>query len=523
MRGRPKTVIDMSRLLSVTGTNARGCLPWSVVRSREATAFSRVGYRHRVSPRARRLCSAVALVVVVSAVPAQAREAREADRAKPGAAGIGDSYFPLDGNGGIDVLHYDVRDRYDFASGLLRGRTILTLLATTDLSRFNLDFLLKATRVRVNGKRASFDRGNQHELRITPGTPVRAGQRLSVEVRYAGRPADATYLGASNWLADAREVVTINEPHMASWWFPANDHPRDKATMDVRITVPKRHKVISNGAQIDRVVKGKLATTHWRTSEPIVPYLAFFAAGSFEVRRGSLDGRAFVVAVSKQLPSRVRRASMRVMLQSASLTAWLETQLGPYPFSSTGGVVTSLNPGFALETQTRPVYPAVGPESRQLLVHEIAHQWFGDSVSVDRWRDIWLNEGFATFMEQRWHESIGDRTADQWLSDTYDGLRDNPAFWALPIDDPGADRIFDQAIYIRGAMTLQALRNRIGEDVFWTLLRTWAAARAGSNGSVADFRALAAAISGQDLAAFFDTWLQGTVRPDRTAANGFTV
>ncbi|GAB3266616.1 M1 family metallopeptidase [Nocardioides dilutus] len=470
----------------------------------------------------RRIVSALAVVLVVGLVvgvgPAQAREA---EAPTSGSAGIGDPYFPLDGNGGIDVLHYDVRDRYDFGSGRLQGRTTLTLLATQDLSRFNLDFLLRVTRVRVDGVAASFGRGNRHELRITLPTPVTAGRRLSVEVRYTGRPADATYLGQRNWLADAGEVVTVNEPHMAPWWFPANDHPRDKATMDVRITVPRQRKVISNGSRVDRVVKGALATTHWRSSEPMVPYLAFFAAGDFEVRKGSLDGRPYVVAVSKALPLPGRRAAMKMMLESASLTAWLETQLGPYPFSSTGGVVTSLAPGFALETQTRPVYPAVGPASRRLLVHELAHQWFGDSVSVDRWRDIWLNEGFASFMEARWAEATGGPSAGQWLSNTYDALKDDPVFWQLQIGDPGADRVFDLAVYIRGAMTLQALRNRIGEDAFWTVLRTWLSSRSGGNGRVEDFRALAASVSGQDLGEFFDTWLLSSSRPAKTAANGF--
>jgi len=466
----------------------------------------------------RQLAPALALVLSVGVMPAQARDA---DGPTAGSAGIGDPYFPLDGNGGIDVLHYDVRDRYEFGSGTLSGRTTVTVRATEALSRFNLDLLLKVTRVRVDGTRASFDKGPQHELRITPATPVAAGQVVTVEVRYAGRPANLEYRGERNWLSDGREVVTINQPHMAPWWFPANDHPRDKATMDVRITVPKERKVVSNGAMVGRIVKGGLATTHWRSTEPMVPYLAFFAAGDFDVRKGALDGRPYVVAVSKQLPLRTRRAAMKAMLESAPITAWLETQLGPYPFSSTGGLVTSLNPGFALETQTRPVYPAIGPESRQLLVHELAHQWFGDSVAVDRWRDIWLNEGFATFMEERWVESNGGRTADQWLSETYENLKEQPEFWSVPIADPGAGRIFHQAVYIRGGMALQALRNKVGDEVFWQVLRTWVATRAGGNGTVEDFRALAGALSGQDLGVFFDAWL-GAGRPARTAANGFT-
>jgi aminopeptidase N len=313
----------------------------------------------------------------------------------------------------------------------------------------------------------------------------------------------------------------MNEPHMAPWWFPANDHPRDKATMDVRVTVPRQHKVISNGSLVGRRPKGRLATTHWRSVEPMAPYLAFFAAGAFEVRKGTLDGRPYVVAVSRQLALPVRRGAMKLMLRSAPITAWLETQVGTYPFSSTGGVVTSLSPGFSLESQTRPTYSPAGTDATLLVVHELAHQWFGDSVSVDRWRDIWLNEGFATFMEQRWEETHGGRSADQWLSDTYEGLRDNTGFWQLSIDDPGRGRLFDSAVYVRGAMALQALRNKIGEVAFWTTLRTWVSVRADGNGSVADFRALATAVSGDDLGSFFDTWLHSSARPAKTEANGF--
>jgi aminopeptidase N len=464
----------------------------------------------------------VALAAVSLAVAIMPAQAREADQPDHGSAGIGDAYFPLDGNGGIDVLHYDVRDRYRFGSGRLSGRTTLTVRATEDLSRFNLDFLLGVSAVRVDGARASFDRRRGHELRITPRTPIPAGRTVAVEVRYSGRPADEEYLGESNWLADSREVVTVNEPHMAPWWFPANDHPRDKATMDVRITVPKRRQVVSNGSLVRRVVKGDVATTHWRSTEPMAPYLAFFAAGRFAVRHGALAGRPYVVAVSRQLTPRRRRAATDLMLRSAPLTAWLETQLGPYPFSSTGGLVTSLRTGFALETQTRPVYPAVGPESAQLVVHELAHQWFGDAVSVDRWRDIWLNEGFATFMEHRWVEATGGRSADDWLSDTYDQLSGEATFWQVRIGDPGRQRLFDHAVYVRGAMTIQALRNKVGEEAFWTTLRTWLATRNGRGGSVADFRALATSVSGQDLDGFFDAWLTSTTRPAKTAANGFT-
>ena len=201
-------------------------------------------------------------------------------------------------------------------TGLLTGRTTLTVRATQDLSRFNLDFLLRVTQVRVDGRTASFDRRNRHELRITPAAAVAAGQVLTVEVRYAGRPAEASYRGERNWLADAREVVTMNEPHMAPWWFPANDHPRDKATMDVRITVPRQRKVISNGSQVDRVVKG--AARH----DPLAVQRADGALPRVLRGRGlrrpqGLAGRAAVRRRGvRAAAAPVRRASMKVMLRA---------------------------------------------------------------------------------------------------------------------------------------------------------------------------------------------------------------
>jgi aminopeptidase N len=465
-----------------------------------------------------RSAAVLALALVVGVVPASALED---DAPKQGSAGIGDAYYPLDGNGGIDVLHYDVRDAYDFGSGVLSGRTALTVLATQRLSRFNLDFLLPVDSVRVDGRRASFDRATRHELRISPGRPIAAGKTFRVEVEYRGRPGRAKYRGRSNWLADAREVVTMNEPHMAPWWFPANDHPRDKASMDVRVTVPKQLKVISNGLPVSRRVRGDLATSHWRSTEPMAPYLAFFAAGPFVVRKGTSDGRPWIVAVSKQLPPRLRAPGLSLLLNSGPITAWLEDQLGTYPFSSTGGVMTSLDPGFALENQSRPTYSVVGEGATSLVVHELAHQWFGDSVAVDRWRDIWLNEGLATFMEVYWAETHGGQSGDEFLEAVYEAQRERPEFWNLRIGDPGPARLFDGAVYVRGAMAAQALRNRIGEEQFWNLLRTWLSSRAGGNGSVADLVALAESISGQDLGAFFDAWLHSTARPAKTAANGF--
>jgi len=463
---------------------------------------------------------ALALTVSSSAVGDPGPE----EIASAGSSGIGDTYFPLDGNGGIDVQRYEIHDTYRFRSRRLSGWTRLTITATEPLVSFNLDLLLRVTGVSLDGAPVEHSRPDQHELTITPAQPLETGRTFEVVVRYVGHPADVDWAGESNWVASSTEVIAVNQPHMATWWFPANDHPSDKALMDISISVPRGKVVVAGGQRVGREVTGAFATTRWRSAEPMAPYLAYFAAGPFEVERGVHGGLPWVTAVSRAVPDRDFRRSQRLMRHSARLTAWLQSQLGPYPFASTGGVTTSLSTPFALENQTRPVYPVLAPGSGPVVVHELAHQWFGDSVSLDSWRDIWLNEGAATFMEVRYGETHGRVDGTRWLQQQYDGHHGDAGFWGVRLDDPGATRLFDHAVYVRGAMLLQALRRVVGERDFWELLRRWvgdnAGDNAGGNASTEDFVAMAEQVSGRDLDGFFAVWLSGTTRPARTSANG---
>ena len=488
------------------------------------------------------LATAVAAVLLSApvALPAQGGEARGeaqggAERIAPwGAAGIGDDYFPLDGNGGIDVQRYEIHDRYDFAGRRLSGWTRVSLTATQDLAGFDLDFLLPVRSVRSGGEELAFERSGEarHELRIT--LPLTKGEQTDLVVRYAGRPGQYSYEGEGNWLADGREVVAMNQPHMAPWWFPANDHPLDKALMDIHITAPKGKTVVANGTREGRTVHGDRATTHWSAAEPMVPYLAFFAAGPYSVARGTHDGLPWYVAVSKELSATDQRQAMTLMQRTPELLSWLESYLGDYPFSSTGGLVTGLSPQFALENQTRPTYEWWGaPYMVPTVVHELTHQWFGDSVAVHHWQDIWLNEGLATFFEEPlWDEHLGNETGPEWLRGEYDDRSASSDFWRHEVADPCPDHadcvgwIFDGFVYQRGAMAIQALRNVIAaadhgsDDRFFALLRGWAQTRAGGNGSTEQFEAYAEDRTGLDLDDFFDAWLHTAQRPSDTKANG---
>ena len=467
------------------------------------------------------LCAALGVGLTGATVLAPATAESRLVAPVDGATGIGDPYWPLDGNGGIDVSSYEIRNRYAFAGKRLSGRTAVELTATSDLSSFSLDFLLDVTKVTVDGERAGHTRTDGgHELRITPVAPLAAGTEHRVVVTYSDHPASYSYAGQNNWLANRNEVVTMNEPHMAPWWFPSNDHPQDKAIVDVRIRVPKGREVVSNGELKGRRVGKRSTTWHWRADEPMVPYLAFFAAGDFRIEKGVHRGLPWLVAVSQALGRPDQDASMRLMRKTPTIVAGLERDLGAYPFSVVGGLTTSLNTGFALENQTRPTYPAVGSSYTSLVVHELAHQWFGDDVAVHQWRDIWLNEGFATFMEWRWTETRGGREARKVLDDYYANIGPQSGFWEVVIGDPGADKIFDDAVYARGAMTLQALRNRVGDADFWRIVRSWIREQRGGNGSSEEFEALAARVSGEDLTGFFTAWLRTGTKPAETADNG---
>jgi aminopeptidase N len=258
-------------------------------------------------------------------------------------------------------------------------------------------------------------------------------------------------------------------------------------------------------------------------TEPMVTYLAFFAAGRFRLEQGVVDGRPYVYAVSRRLSAGDQQRSLRLLEQTGDVVSWLQGKFGSYPFREVGGVISGLPVDYALETQTRPVYGYAGgpgPSSLSLLVHENAHQWFGDDVSLRHWRDVWLNEGFATYAEWLYAQEHGGPSLRDHLRREYDGRPADAGFWKLRIDDPGPADMWNNPVYVRGAMTLAALGQRVGDSAVLTMLRDWTHRRQFGHGTDRAFRHLAERVTGQDLQAFFRHWLDGTRKPADTTANG---
>ncbi|MFD7019212.1 M1 family metallopeptidase [Streptomyces sp. NPDC059161] len=446
----------------------------------------------------------------------------------PGAPGIGDPYYPASGNGGYDVSHYDLKLRYQPATDLLEGTA--TLLATTqqDLSRFNLDFGLAVSEVRVNGAKAAFAKSGSHELEITPASPLPKGRSITVVVKYAGKPSELKVDGWTAWQRTPDGAVAAQEPDSAVWWFPSNDHPLDKATYDVSVKVPDGTQAISNGVLQSRSSKLGWTTYNWRSNKPQASYLTTLAVGKFDITTDkTASGLPVLNAYSKDLGDNdgAVRASVE---RTKDVAEWLESVFGKYPFNALGGYVPNVPSHFALETQTRPFYsPAqfANGANVSVVVHELAHQWYGDSVSVKGWKDIWDNEGFASYAQWLWSEKEGDGTAQQLADWVYAQHPADDPFWKVKPGDPGPDNQFDAAVYDRGAVAIQALRNTVGDASFFKILKGWPAEHAYGNAAVGDFVSYAEKISGKPLAALFDTWLFQPAKPSAAAAAkaGFTV
>jgi aminopeptidase N len=425
----------------------------------------------------------------------------------PGSVGLGDPFFPTAGNGGYDAARYSLRMNLGPKARRLRAVARIEALATQDLSRFNLDYRGPSVRgVRVDGDRARFRR-RRSELVVRPRQGIANGDEFSVSVRYRGRPHALTGPdGTEGWVRTNDGAFVAGEPLGSKTWFPCNNTPTDKARFAFRVSVPGKLKAIANG-RLERRVKRRRRTTYlWRENHPMAPYLATVSTGRFRLGSSVIAGLPNVVAVDPK----EHRAGVRRTPQILEL---FESLFGPYPFDDVGAIVDHAPAvGYALETQTRPIY---NDSPRHVLVaHELAHQWFGNSVSLERWPDIWLNEGFATWAEWRWRQEIGGPTTAQTFEQRHDTPAGDEGFWNPPPGDPGRpSNLFDGTIYQRGAMTLEVLRQQIGNDTFLDVLREWTERYAYGNASTDDFIALSEELSGQQLDDLFLTWLFGPGKP----------
>jgi aminopeptidase N len=445
--------------------------------------------------------------------------------ATDGQPGLGDPYYPQAGNSGYDVTKYQIMINWDSATQSVTGTTTISAQATQQLNSFYFDLALQTDKVTVNGVAAESIARGFSDVYVKPTQPITAGSPFQVEIGYSGKPGEVRQGDVQPSLFTNGEWTVAGEPESAAWWYPSNDHPSDPALMDVSIRVPAGMEAISVG-QLESADAGNetdFNTWHWIARQPMATYVNFISIGQYELKQGIERGLPYVYAVSEQLSPDDRKKVFAALVSSGERIRTLETMFGPYPFSELGGIVPVHQLLFGgLETQTRPIYDAksilnAGFESG-LLDHELAHMWFGDNVTVRQWNDIFISEGYASWAQWGARERRGGRSANDSLNRAYERFADNDNFWKITMIDPSRAHLFD-AVYVRGPMALQALRNVIGDEAFFKLAKDWGQ-RPGSR-TLENWMAAAQSYTTVDLGPFFRAWIYSPTAPARTAANGF--
>jgi aminopeptidase N len=431
-----------------------------------------------------------------------------------GSSGMGDSLYPGFGNGGYDANSYilDITVN-DVKTSDLTAVTTIEAVATQDLSRFNLDFAgFEITGIAVNDEAAEFERKGQ-ELTIIPARGLSEGETFTVVVEYEGIPTPMTSKALpfpTGWIAYENGIFVLSEPDGSASFYPVNDHPLDKALYTVIITVPEPYEVAVNGTLEEQTGDGETTTYRFEMRDPMASYLTTIDVNDFDVETmESGDGIPIRNYYAVNLPDGINEPFAR----QGEMLDYFSELFGPYPFDVYGSLVMDTYFGAALENQTLSIFGAdmvdlediEGTEA--VVAHELAHQWFGDSVSVADWSDIWLNEGFATYGEALWVEyDYGREGLDEWVQSVYIEVREYPDYYPPP-GDPAANDLFNSGVYLRGGLTLHALRLETGDEAFFEILREYHERYKYGNAATEDFIAIAEEIHGADLGDLFDAWL----------------
>ncbi|MEV0343675.1 M1 family metallopeptidase [Nocardia sp. NPDC050713] len=436
-----------------------------------------------------------------------------------------DDYLPQNGNRGYRVSRYELDLVYRVASNRLSGRAEITAVTTAVQPRFSLDLAqaLTVSKVFVNGAKAA-KYGHQHgKLVVTPQQRIPAGGVLSMVIQYAGVPKPVRgQWGEVGWEELSEGALVASQPNGAASWFPCDDHPSSKASYRISITTDSPYYAVANGTLMRKQTKASQTTWVYEQPEPMSSYLATIQIGHYRKHRvGPAHGPVPMQAV---VPPRLRAEFEHDFARQPRMMEVFTERFGPYPFGGYTVVVTDDDLEIPIEAQGISVFGANHCDGRRgserLVAHELAHQWFGNSLTLRQWRDIWLHEGFACYAEWIWSEASGGPTADQLARAVLHNLARQPQ--DIVIGDPGPKRMFDDRVYKRGALTLHALRLELGEPGFFDLLREWVLRYRHSSVSTEEFTDLAGHYSLVPLRPLWDSWLRDERLPQLPPYGGQT-
>ena len=423
-----------------------------------------------------------------------------------------DDYLPGHGDDSYDVTDYDLELTYKVEGNLLSGKAVLDCVAAEDLDKIRLDLRgLHVRRVTVDGAPVKSSH-TRNTLTVRLGTTISSGTPFSVSVQYSGHPSQVSNrkLGHAGWEELTDGAIVAAQPHGAPSWFPCNDRPSSKAAYRITISAPSSYRVVANGTLTSSSRHASSTTWVYEQPEPMATYLATVQIGRYQL----LEVEALVPMYAAVPASATRRYDAAFGLQPAMLETFSRL-FGAYPFAGYTVVVTEDELEIPLESQSLSTFGSnfltTAWDSERLIAHELSHQWFGNSLTLGHWRDIWLHEGFACYSEWLWSEESGKASTHERAVEHWRRLAD--ADQDLVLGDPGPELMFDDRVYKRGALLLHALRLTLGDDGFFGLLRGWVADHAHSTVSTEMFIDFAERTTGLDLKAFFDAWLTETELP----------
>ena len=383
-----------------------------------------------------------------------------------------DPYTPDRGDPTYEVTHYDLDLDYKVSSNRLSGRAVLHVVALEDLRRLVVDLVgLRVLKVSVGGSAAKWTHRGPRVV-VTPSAPLTRGDRTQVAITYAGTPGPvSTRWGEVGWEELSEGALVAAQPNGAPTWFPCNDHPRTKATFRLAFECDSPFDVIATGALESTRARGSRTRRVFVQDVPMATYLATVHVGRY-VRRVLA---AAPVPITVALPPARERPVLHDLARLPEMTRLYTGLFGEYPFDDYTVVVTADDLEIPLEAHALATF---GPNwldgarrHERLVAHELAHQWFGNSLTTATWADIWLNEGFACYAEWLWAEHADQVHADANASTHWARLARLPQ--DIVLADPGPDLMFDDRVYKRGALTLHALRHQLGDTAFFAMLRDW--------------------------------------------------
>ncbi|GAA4674790.1 M1 family metallopeptidase [Nocardioides nanhaiensis] len=428
-----------------------------------------------------------------------------------------DGYLPGHGDPCFSVRHYDLALGYAVESNRLDGLAELQVEVLEPTRRLVLDLArLEVAKVRLDGAGLKRWSTRSHRLLLDLADEVDAGTTLTLTVRYSGRPRPlaARHLGEAGWEELTDGVIVAGQPHGAPTWFPCNDRPDDKASYRIAVTAPTGYHVVANGVLASRTRSGSTVTWAFEQEAPMATYLATVQVGRYRNWGTQRTGSGVPVRVfaPDDLDVEAHEAAFG---RQVEMVETFERLFGPYPFPAYGVVVTGDDLEIPLESQSLSTFGrnlVRGDwDATRLVAHELAHQWFGNAVTLRHWRDIWLHEGFACYSEWLWSEESGQASTEQRARRKWEGLEEKPQ--DLLLTDPGPELMFDDRVYKRGALALHTLRVEAGDEPFFDLLRSWVAEHRDGSVTTEQFLAHASQSTALDVEELLHPWLHETELP----------